>query len=95
MEIKIEHILKLARLEVSKEEKKKLEKDFSAILDFVQTLEEIKIDSKEFENQKQELQNVLREDTQKISNSQFLISKKLIDSAPETKDGYIKTKQIL
>ncbi len=91
----IDHILQLARLEISEKEKKEIEKEFSLILDFVKTLDEVEINKEEIKKQKKELQNIVREDEQKISNSQFLISKKLIEMAPETKDRYIKTKQIL
>ncbi|HRR39522.1 MAG TPA: Asp-tRNA(Asn)/Glu-tRNA(Gln) amidotransferase subunit GatC [Candidatus Paceibacterota bacterium] len=93
----IDHILKLARLEISEEEKNNLEKEFSSILDFVKKIEEIKINEKEFSviNKSKGIKNVMREDKQEISNSQFIISKKLIASALEKKDRYIKTKQIL
>jgi len=110
----IDHILKLARLEISEEEKNNLEKEFSSILNFVKKIEEIKINEKEGHviNNSEGLKNVVRED-EEISNFQFPISeplqteakgkekyisslsKKLIEAAPETKDRYIKTKQIL
>lgn len=91
----IDHILKLARLEVSSDEKQKLEKDFSSILDFVKTLEEIKIDKEELKKQKKELQNVTREDEIQHQASNIKHPEKLIELAPETKDGYIKTYNIL
>ncbi|HOK35258.1 MAG TPA: Asp-tRNA(Asn)/Glu-tRNA(Gln) amidotransferase subunit GatC [Candidatus Pacearchaeota archaeon] len=95
--MEIDHILKLARLEVSKEEKQHLEKDFSSILEFVKTLDEVKINKEELKKQKGGFKNVMRKDETKlkVKNEKLKMSEKLIKSAPETKDGYIKTKQIL
>lgn len=88
--INIDHFLKLSRLEIKKQEKEKLEKDFFSILKFIRKLEEVEI--KEIEPIKHSiaLKNILREDKEE----KFLKREKLLDLAPEKKDNYFKVKSV-
>jgi aspartyl-tRNA(Asn)/glutamyl-tRNA(Gln) amidotransferase subunit C len=91
----IDRILQLARIQTSKEEKQNLEKDFSSILDFVKKLETADVKDVKPMAYPVELYNVMREDKEKRTNNDQQKTKKIIDAAPETKDGYIKVKQVL
>ena len=93
--MKIDHILKLARLEIGKDEKRGLEKEFSAILNFVKKIEEIKIAKTKLAVKKRDVRNMMREDReQKIRGREQKIQK-LLKLAPEIKGRHVKTKQIL
>jgi aspartyl-tRNA(Asn)/glutamyl-tRNA(Gln) amidotransferase subunit C len=91
--IDVEHIAKLARLGLSGKEKNRLKKELSAILDFVNKLDEIRTDKIEPTAQVTGLKNVVREDKGQKRTEQE--SQKLLKLAPETKDGYVKVKAIL
>jgi aspartyl/glutamyl-tRNA(Asn/Gln) amidotransferase C subunit len=90
--MKIDHILKLARVEIKGGEKSSIEKDFSSILGFVKKIE--KLDTKKTKPMSYpvDIYNAMRED--KIQNKKGS-NKKLVDAAPETKDNLIKVKEIL
>lgn len=92
--MKIEHILKLARLKVSTQEKRELEKDFSSILDFVRKLQTLDIRKIKPMKYPVTLQNIMREDKPK-RKEQRAKSKKLLNLSPRAKEGYIKVKQVL
>lgn len=92
--VKIDHILKLARIEIDEKEKKQIEKDFLAILKFVKEIEKVKAEG----NVKPmsypvEVYNVMREDEVKKNKKEK--DNKLIKLAPDKKDNYIKVKQVL
>ncbi len=94
--VKIDHILKLARIEIDEKEKKQIEKDFLAILKFVKEIEKVKAEG----NVKPmsypvEVYNVMREDKPTKSQDKEEKAKKLIKLAPDKKDNYIKVKQVL
>lgn len=91
----INHILKLARIEISLEEKKNLEKDLSSILHFVEVLEEVNMLKEKQMINAAVSQNVMREDTEEKMKDRNIIAKKLLELAPRTKNGYVKVKQIL
>lgn len=89
----IEHITKLARLGLSKEEKKRMEKEFSGILEFVDKLNEIKVEKVDPTAQVTGLENVVREDKGKVRDRKE--TEKLVKLAPKSKDRYVKVKAIL
>jgi aspartyl-tRNA(Asn)/glutamyl-tRNA(Gln) amidotransferase subunit C len=86
--MEIDHIAKLAKLSLSKSEKKELEKDFKKILEFVEKLKEVDIEKVKVKDTL--LKNVLRQDEIKIQDPSSLL--KLF---PKTKKGYLKVKKIL
>ncbi|MDI6603013.1 MAG: Asp-tRNA(Asn)/Glu-tRNA(Gln) amidotransferase subunit GatC [Patescibacteria group bacterium] len=107
----VQHIAKLARLGLTEKEVKKFQKELSSILDYIEKLKEVDISKIEPTSHsiaepslleaRQEMktkpsvikvENVMRDDESEKPKSE---SKKLLELAPETKDGYLKTKSIL
>ena len=89
----VEHVAKLARLGLSDKEKRKFQKELSAILDFVEKLKEVKTEKVEPTAQVTGLEKVSREDKGRAKSKQE--TDKLLNLAPETKDGYVKVKAVL
>ena len=86
----VEHIAKLARLELTGVEVEKMQKDLSAILDYFELL------NKAPEVKQVDLQTpgiCTRKDEVKMRDNS--LAEKIITSAPDKKDGYIKVKTIL
>ncbi len=90
--IDVEHIAKLARLGLTKEEKEKFAKDLAAILDFVKKLEEVDISNTEPTAQVTGRENISRSD--EFQKNDELCRKEILANAPETKDSYIKVKAV-
>jgi len=90
----VQHIAKLARLGLTEKEIVKFQRELSSILDYVEKLKKVDVAEIEATSHPQELENVMRED---IENSKLKTqnSKRLLDLAPETKNGYIKVKSII
>lgn len=90
----VKHIAKLARLGLSGEEIKKFQKDLSAILDYFEILKEVNISKVEstFHPAESFLSDKIREDKIRAESSEAV--NKLVESAPERKNRYIKIKNI-
>ena len=89
----VEHIAKLARIELSENEKEKYEKDLSEILSFVEKLNEVDTKNILPMTGGTILKNVLRKDEQEdkdLENRQ----EKLVEAAPENEKGFIKVKSV-
>lgn len=82
----------MARLGLTEEEIGKFQKELSSILDYVEKLKEVDVENIEPMSHSVKTENVMREDQEKPQKEK---SKVLLDSAPETKNGYLKVKQIL
>ncbi|MDP3779480.1 MAG: Asp-tRNA(Asn)/Glu-tRNA(Gln) amidotransferase subunit GatC [bacterium] len=89
----VEHIAKLARLELTAEEKKMFETELSGILSFVETLNEIDTAGIEPVNGGTLLKNVMRSDEQADAYMEKK-SAKLVEAAAETKESLIKVKSV-
>ncbi|MBU1292031.1 Asp-tRNA(Asn)/Glu-tRNA(Gln) amidotransferase subunit GatC [Patescibacteria group bacterium] len=89
----VEHIAKLARLGLSEQEKKKFTEELSAILSFVDKLNEIKIDKIEPTAQVTGLENITREDKGKKKTKKE--TDKLLNLVPEVENRHVKVKAIL
>lgn len=89
----VQHIAKLARLDLAKEERKKMQKELSAILDYFKILQEI--DTKKVESTSHPIltKPYLRKDESKREAIER--TEKLIEMAPEKKERYIRTKAVL
>jgi len=87
------HIAKLARLKFSENETEKFQGEFSSILDYVENLKVVDVSGVEPTSHSMALENIEREDCL-ISYSKDKLSKKLLDLAPETKNGYLKVKSV-
>ena len=89
----VEHNASLARIELTVGEEKKFEKELSAILDFVEKLNEVDTQKVEPMAGGKNLQNIWREDEQ-IDKTLENKPVELVDAAPEKKDGWIKVKAV-
>lgn len=93
----VAHIAKLARLGLTEKELVKMGKDLSSILGYVEKLKKADIDGVNLRAETlatgAKTEQGLRED--KISEKRKAKSEKLIEAAPETKNGYLKVKSIL
>jgi aspartyl-tRNA(Asn)/glutamyl-tRNA(Gln) amidotransferase subunit C len=93
MEIKdIEKLAKLARIELTEEEKVKYLKEIGAILGYVDQIKGAVAKTGE-ERKVPELRNVMREDTDK--NQSGVYSKDLVAEFPRKEGDYLKVKKIL
>ena len=90
----VKHIAKLARLGLSEKEIEKFQKELSSILDYVEKLKKVDVAKIEATSHPLAVENVMREDEEK-SKLKTQNSKRLLDLAPETKNGYVKVKSIL
>ncbi len=88
----VQHIAKLARLDLTENEIDKFQKDLSAILDYFEKLKEIDVSDQLPMSHPVKVENVTREDeiNEKLKNQ----NGKLLKLAPETKDGYLKVKAV-
>ena len=89
----VEHISSLARLGLAEKEKKKFTKDLSAILEFVDKLNEVKTDKVSPTAQVTGLENVTRQDKGRAKNKQE--TEKLLSLTPEIEKRHVKVKTIL
>lgn len=89
----VEHIAKLARLGLTKEEIKKFQKDISAILDYFEMLKEVDVSKVEptFHSHEQEL-GIMREDKIKPQTAETV--NKLVEAAPSKEKRHIKVKKV-
>jgi aspartyl/glutamyl-tRNA(Asn/Gln) amidotransferase C subunit len=87
----VQHIAKLARLELSEMEVEKMQKDLSSILDYFDLLKKAPPADAESFGEANKV-NVLRSDEVISSHD---ITEDIISQAPDKKDGYIKVKSIL
>ena len=90
----VKHIAKLARLELTQKEIGKFQKDLSSILDYIEKLKEVDVSTTEITSHPFESKNITREDELKIQKSKTK-NQKLVEMAPELKNGYLKVKPIL
>jgi len=91
--IDINHVAKLARIGLSEKEKKKLEKELPSILKFIDKLNEIKTDKIKPTAQVTGLEDVIRKDVGHAKTSQE--TGKILELAPNMKDGHVKVRTIL
>jgi len=89
----VKHIANLAHLGLTEKELESMQKNFSSILDYIETLKEADISSIEKSFSERGLKNIIREDVQKDFPEED--KNKLIDLFPETENNYLKTKKIL
>lgn len=88
----IEHIAKLARIELTEKEKEKFTKELSSILNYVEKLN--KVETKNIESIKQitELENVIRNDESGIKNQET--RNKILKQVPKRKGDYFQVPKI-
>ncbi len=89
----VEHVAKLARLGLTEKEKKKFTEELSAILEFVDKLNEAKTDKVEIAAQITGLENISRQDKGRQKTKKE--TDKLLDLAPKVENRHVKVKAIL
>ena len=89
----IEKIAQLAKLELSEVEKEKYAKQFSSILSFIETLNELNISSDEILGLESEFDNQLRSDESVVCNED--VRNLSLNQAPEIENNQIKVKRVL
>ena len=87
------HIAKLARIELTDAELVKFQKELAAVLDYFEILQEVDVSSVAPMTHAVPLANVHRPDETKTKANDM--ASRLLEMAPETKDGYLKVKPIL
>ena len=90
-EEEVRHIIKLARLGLREEEIKVFQKELFSILNYFKKLEELDVSEVSPTSYSVETENVMRED---IVEESEVARQKLMDLAPETKEGYFKVRSI-
>lgn len=87
----VEHIARLARLELSEEEKIKFLKDLDSILTYMQQIHNVDTSHDEVLDRIIELPLVLREDivTPSLSQAEALVN------APDKENGYFKVPRVI
>lgn len=88
----VEHIAKLARLSLNKDEKEKFTEQLSSILDYVKQLQEVDTNGVTPTAQVTGLENVMSQDA--ISEVDDKTKKAILDNAPEVEDNLIKAKSV-
>ncbi len=87
----IEYAAKLARIKLTSEEKKRLQKDLSNVLNYVEKIQEINTENVKPMSYSARNKNVARKDEAEKSKEKEEI-KKLF---PDEKNGFLKVKPIL
>ena len=88
------HIAKLARLELTEKEVKKMQKDLSSILDYFNVLKGAPQTNADLDaDLRRQRENVLRKD--KVLEKPAGLANNLVQMVPEKKEGYIKVKAVL
>lgn len=89
-EKEVEHVAKLARLELSDDEKAKFTRQFADILDYFNQLSEVNTENTEPMTQAIPLVNVMREDKVKLPYTRD----EILTNAPLEEDGFFKVPKI-
>lgn len=88
----VEHIAKLARIELTKEEKEKFALQLTRILDYVTLLSEVDTENVIPTAHVTGLENVTRED--KVANCPKKTRDKILAAFPDRDDDYLKVKSV-
>lgn len=91
----VEHIAKLARIELTEEEREKFTKDLSSILGYVGKLNEVNTEKVKPISQITGLESVIREDEQQKIENRKQKTEKLLKEAPKRKGDYFQVPKIL
>ena len=83
---------KLARINLSYEEKEKLKKEFEAILGYISMLKEADVSGLDGVFFKVKALNVMRPDENPYGAGKF--TKELLEDAPFVENGYVKVKHV-
>lgn len=87
----IEKIAKLARIQLTEEEKEKFAHELSTVIDYFKQLEHVDTSKVNLELSETETVNTVRQDTAADSGMQ----EKILSQAPMREDAFIKVKSVL
>ena len=92
--MEIEKLAKLARINLSSQEKEKLQKEFEAILGYISILKEADVGVGGLDGNfpKRETLNVMRMDEN--FHEAGKLTKELLEDAPFIEEGYVKVKHV-
>lgn len=88
----VQHIAKLARIGLNEKEIEKMRKELSPILDYFEKLKKVDVSETKPTSHSVEIENIMREDKEREKCKAK--SEKLLEMAPEKKDGYLKVKSV-
>ncbi|MEI6296371.1 MAG: Asp-tRNA(Asn)/Glu-tRNA(Gln) amidotransferase subunit GatC [bacterium] len=86
----IEKLAELGRIELTEEEKTKMQTDLGSILDYVSQLKDAPV--VEYAGDKKHI-NVFREDIEAHDSGEYTDA--ILKNAPKIKDGYVVVKQVM
>lgn len=86
----VEHVAKLARLELTEEEKELYTKQLGAVLEYVNQMNEVDTSNIEPMTQVVDFVNVMREDEVRYEHTK----EELMKNAPEEEDGFFRVPKI-
>jgi len=89
----IDNLADLARIDLTEEEKTKLQKDMESILGYVSELQEAPSVTENHQPDQYYLKNVMREDD--VPNESGADSEKILEEAPKRRDNLFVVKKIL
>ena len=89
----VEHIAKLARIQLTQPEVERFQKDFTEIVDYFAVLEHIDVSKTEPMTHAGHESNVVRADISRLEDPSVI--QKILSQAPELKDGFLKVHSIL
>ena len=89
----IEHIAKLARLELTEDELVKYGNQLSGVLNYIDQLKEVDVRGVEPTAQVTGLENILRRD--EVNETDMSIIDEALKNAPELEDNQVKVKRVL
>lgn len=88
----VEHIARLARIELTEAEEAKFEQDLASILEFVSRLNELDTTDVKPLTGGTELVNAVREDEPGRPDPER--ARRIVAAAPRTRDGYVEVKAV-
>ena len=93
----VQHIAKLARLELTEKETEKMQKDLSSILDYFNVLKSVKTSTSKVksQNHKSKVKNPNTTRKDEAGERSASLANNLVEQTPDKKDGYVKVKAIL
>lgn len=90
----VEEMAALARLELTTQEKEKLQKDLESVLIFIDKLKKLKVDGVEPTTAGTEAANVMRSDEVRFEQDNQAVEQ-MLAQAPDRQDNFVKVKSIL
>jgi len=86
----VEHLAELARIEMSEEEKKELQKDLENILGYIDQIKEVTDSASPV---LLDHRNIMREDGEPHESGMH--TDKILKEAPDSKNGYVVVKKVI